>query len=76
MNLNCIVCLKQANILYKGNSLCKDHYLELEESGRGDTFLEVIIKRYVKQQEQTDSSNKNKLSMPDLQDPPLEGKTR
>lgn len=51
MNLNCLVCLKEANILYKGSSLCSEHYLMLEESGRGDTFLEVIIKRYIKNEQ-------------------------
>lgn len=48
MNLICLACLKEANVLYKGNSLCQTHYMELEESGRGNTFLEVIIKRYVR----------------------------
>jgi hypothetical protein len=62
MNLKCLVCLKDAEMLYKGNSLCQTHYLLLEESGRGDSFLEVIIKKYVREENAASVQRMSKAS--------------
>lgn len=49
MNLICIICKKDAKAMYKGNSLCEEHVMELFKVASGDIFgdyLDVIIKRY------------------------------